>query len=145
MGYHATGCTNVGKALQLSNLGFQSVILLPLICHRPMQRNAFFYNACQVSAPGIEFKLMPCRCSNDGCHCEPFGKLRVNCAKQSLLFRNKIATACKAGLAMTTAQIACDKAIGFHRMIIICLKFLSTSTLSTFGGLFLEQYTDARW
>jgi hypothetical protein len=32
-------------------------------------------------------------------------------AKQSLLFRNEIAAACKAGLAMTTSQIACDRAL----------------------------------
>jgi len=32
-------------------------------------------------------------------------------AKQSLPFHNEIATACKAGLAMTTPQIASDRAL----------------------------------
>jgi len=39
-------------------------------------------------------------------------------AKQSLLFHNEIATACKAGLAMTAPQIAGDETVGgFERIV----------------------------
>ncbi len=45
---------NIGKRLQLGNLGFQGIILLLMFAQTFVQRNAFFDNACQLSVPVIK-------------------------------------------------------------------------------------------